>query len=91
MTRFNAYAQWFEESGDTAVAGNQEVADPEGLPRDQFVIGSPETCIESIRRYRARFPVDILTFDANQPGLDPAAARRGLDLFAREVVPAFAR
>jgi alkanesulfonate monooxygenase SsuD/methylene tetrahydromethanopterin reductase-like flavin-dependent oxidoreductase (luciferase family) len=89
LTRFNAYAQWFKESGDTAVVGNQAVAGTEGLPRDQFVIGSPATCIESIRTYRAKFPVDILTFDANQPGLDPAAARRGLELFAREVIPAF--
>jgi alkanesulfonate monooxygenase SsuD/methylene tetrahydromethanopterin reductase-like flavin-dependent oxidoreductase (luciferase family) len=85
FNRHNTYARWFKAAADQP--GNDEVATPEDLPRHDYIVGSPETCIRRIHEYKQQFNVDVLTFDANQPGLALKASLRSLELFAKHVMP----
>jgi alkanesulfonate monooxygenase SsuD/methylene tetrahydromethanopterin reductase-like flavin-dependent oxidoreductase (luciferase family) len=85
FNRHNTYARWFKAARDQP--GSDEVATPEDLPRHDYIVGSPETCVRLIREYRTQFDVDVLTFDANQPGLALKDSLRSLEMFAKHVMP----
>jgi alkanesulfonate monooxygenase SsuD/methylene tetrahydromethanopterin reductase-like flavin-dependent oxidoreductase (luciferase family) len=87
MDRHNKYARWFETAQDRE--GVEVVSSPEELPREDYIVGSPETCIRQIERYREQFPVDVLLFAANHTLGTLSGSLPALDLFAREVLPAF--
>jgi alkanesulfonate monooxygenase SsuD/methylene tetrahydromethanopterin reductase-like flavin-dependent oxidoreductase (luciferase family) len=59
------------------------------LVRHTLLLGSPELLIERIRGYRA-LGFDHLIFRPMWLGMPIEQARRSLELFAREVMPAFA-
>ncbi len=59
------------------------------LVRHTLLLGSPEDLIERIRGYEA-LGFDHLIFRPMWLGMPVEQARRSLDLFAREVMPAFA-
>lgn len=82
--QYNRYAEWFAQGGTTPAA---TVADPDELPRDRLVIGTPDDVIKGIRGLYERHPFDCLYFWARLPGQSAETAHRSLELFAREVLP----
>jgi probable F420-dependent oxidoreductase len=63
--------------------------DLDRLMDDRFVIGGPEQCIARIRRFVEQYGMTHLICRMFFPGMPHAQIMRGLELLAREVVPAF--
>jgi alkanesulfonate monooxygenase SsuD/methylene tetrahydromethanopterin reductase-like flavin-dependent oxidoreductase (luciferase family) len=72
-------------------AQQRDQAPPLGLLAGQgvYVIGSPKTCRETVERYRA-IGADQLICWFQYGGLPHEQIMRSIDLFGREVLPAFA-
>jgi alkanesulfonate monooxygenase SsuD/methylene tetrahydromethanopterin reductase-like flavin-dependent oxidoreductase (luciferase family) len=85
----NRYREWFAAAGDHAASG-PPLADADELPRDIYVVGTPEQVIEEIEAMRSRFAFDHLYFWSRPPGLDVEKSSRSLELFAKHVIPHFA-
>jgi alkanesulfonate monooxygenase SsuD/methylene tetrahydromethanopterin reductase-like flavin-dependent oxidoreductase (luciferase family) len=58
--------------------------------KNRFVIGDPDFAIRQIQRYREALGATELICWMHVPGVSGADALRSVELFAREVVPAFA-
>ena len=59
--------------------------------QDRFVFGTPEECVETIRRFSAEAGVDDFLMVFRYPtGPDHQAVLAAMELFAAEVAPAFA-
>jgi probable F420-dependent oxidoreductase len=63
--------------------------DLDGLMEDRFIIGGPEQCVARLRRFVEQYGLTHLICRMFFPGLPHAHIMRGLELLAREVVPAF--
>ncbi|MBI4593898.1 MAG: LLM class flavin-dependent oxidoreductase [Candidatus Rokubacteria bacterium] len=63
--------------------------DLDRLMADRFVIGGPDQCIAAIRRLVERYGMTHLICRMFFPGMPHAHIMRGLELLAREVMPAF--
>lgn len=87
LYQYNRYREWFAAGGD---APAELLTDAEDLPRDRYLIGTPEQVIEGIERLYERHRFDRLFFWARPPGLDLEASQRSLELFAAHVLPHFA-
>lgn len=61
----------------------------EAISRDRFVVGTPDRCVEQIRRFRDTFGMDHLICRLYFPGMPHAHIMQELRLLAREVMPAF--
>ena len=62
----------------------------EEFVRDRFVFGTPEECVETIRRFSAEAGVDDFLMVFRYPtGPDHASVLAAMELFAAEVAPAF--
>ncbi len=61
----------------------------DGLMEDRFIIGGPEQCVGRIRRFVERYGMTHLICRMFFPGLPHRHIMRGLELLAREVMPAF--
>ncbi len=59
------------------------------LDRERFIIGSPETCVKKIQRYRESFGVTHLIFRLFFPETPDDFILRELELLGQEVLPAF--
>jgi alkanesulfonate monooxygenase SsuD/methylene tetrahydromethanopterin reductase-like flavin-dependent oxidoreductase (luciferase family) len=86
----NRYREWFAAAGDHAASG-PPLEDADELPRDIYVVGTPEQVIAEIEAMRSRFAFEHLYFWARPPGLDIEKSSRSLELFARHVIPHFAQ
>ena len=86
LYQINLYAQWFGEAGMQIAAVAKSRAD---LASRGAMIVSPEQAIDAIRRYCAEQPITRFYGWTLPPGLPPAWADEHLELFAREVIPAF--
>jgi len=64
-------------------------ADLDRLMADRFVVGDPARCVEQIRRFVDGYGVTHLICRMFFPGMPHRAILRGLELLAREVMPAF--
>jgi alkanesulfonate monooxygenase SsuD/methylene tetrahydromethanopterin reductase-like flavin-dependent oxidoreductase (luciferase family) len=64
-------------------------ADLDGLMRDRFLIGGPDQVIAGITRFVEAYGLTHLICRLFFPGMPHAHIMRGLDLLAREVMPAF--
>ena len=62
---------------------------PDSVAQDRFVIGTPDQCIEKIRRFRDAFGVDHLICRLYFPGMPHEHTMQELRLLAKEVIPAF--
>jgi probable F420-dependent oxidoreductase len=62
----------------------------EGLARDRFIIGGPESCRAQIERFRSRLGIDELILRLSFPGMPSARIQAGLRLLGEHVLPAFA-
>ena len=83
----NAYRRWYREAGDLDEA---DLLDPDALPRDTYICGTPDECTEAIERLQQEFPFDEFIFWAQAPGFPIDKSTRSLELFAEEVMPRFA-
>jgi probable F420-dependent oxidoreductase len=63
--------------------------DLDRLMEDRFVIGGPEQCVAQIRRFVEQYGMTHLICRMFFPGMPHAQIMRGLELLAREVMPAF--
>jgi probable F420-dependent oxidoreductase len=63
----------------------------ERLSENRIILGDPESCVRQIERFQRTLGVTHLICRMSVPGISREAARAALDLFAREVMPAFAR
>jgi probable F420-dependent oxidoreductase len=65
------------------------IFEPHRLAADRMVIGSPDDCIEEIGRYQRLLGATEILFRVHHPGMPTSKVRACLELFAREVLPAF--
>jgi probable F420-dependent oxidoreductase len=63
--------------------------DLDKLMEDRFIIGGPEQCVTKIRRFVEQYGMTHLICRMFFPGMPHAQIMRGLELLAREVMPAF--
>ena len=63
--------------------------DLDRLMEDRFIIGGPEQCIAKIRRFVEQYGMTHLICRMFFPGMPHAHIMRGIELIAREVMPAF--
>ncbi len=63
--------------------------DLDKLMEDRFIIGGPDQCIAKIRRFVEAYGMTHLICRTFFPGMPHAHIMRGLELLAREVMPAF--
>lgn len=75
----------FESAGDTDAA-LEELRDH---AEDRFIIGSPETAIEEIKRYQSTVNMDDIILRMHFPGLDQSKSARSMRILANEVMPHF--
>lgn len=61
----------------------------EEIGRDRFIIGSPETCIRTIRTFVDQLGIDHLICRLFFPGMPHDHIMREIQLLAAEVIPAF--
>lgn len=87
LYQFNRYREWFAAGGDAPAA---TVDDPDELPRDRYLIGTPDEVSAKIEALYEREPFHRLFFWARLPGLSQELSQRSLELFAAEVMPRFA-
>jgi len=59
--------------------------------RDRYIIGTPDDAIEAVAHLRDELDVTELTCWMQLPGVSSELAMRSAELFAREVIPAFAQ
>ena len=84
----NRYREWFAAAGDHSFSGEPlKVAD--ALPRDLYLVGTPEQVVAEIEAMCRRFPFDGIYFWARPPGLAIERSSRSVELFARQVIPHF--
>jgi alkanesulfonate monooxygenase SsuD/methylene tetrahydromethanopterin reductase-like flavin-dependent oxidoreductase (luciferase family) len=81
LYQFNRYAEWGGRAG-------LERADD--LPRDRYIVGTPEDVVRALGEIVGRTSCDRLIFWARPPGLAIERATESLELFARQVAPAVA-
>jgi probable F420-dependent oxidoreductase len=63
--------------------------DLDKLMEDRFIIGGPEQCVSRLRRFVEQYGLTHLICRMFFPGMPHARIMRGLELLAREVLPAF--
>jgi alkanesulfonate monooxygenase SsuD/methylene tetrahydromethanopterin reductase-like flavin-dependent oxidoreductase (luciferase family) len=67
----------------------ETAADLDRLMVDRFLIGTPEQIVRGLQPYVAQYGMTHLICRLFTPGMPHARIMRQLDLFAREVMPAF--
>ena len=78
LYQYNLYREW---GGGTTIRSADE------LPRDRYLIGSPEQVAAGVRALIERTGAERLFFWARPPGLGIERANRSLERFAKEVIP----
>jgi alkanesulfonate monooxygenase SsuD/methylene tetrahydromethanopterin reductase-like flavin-dependent oxidoreductase (luciferase family) len=78
LYQYNRYREW---------AGGQTLASADELPRDRYLIGSPDEVAAGVSAIVERTGCDRLYFWARPPGLAIELANRSLERFAKEVIP----
>ncbi|MDW8119966.1 MAG: LLM class flavin-dependent oxidoreductase [Chloroflexota bacterium] len=84
--KYQAYAQWGQ---DKALPGQETFRTRlDALAQDRFIIGSPDDCSRVLERY-AELGIGSAHFRMHWPGMPLSQALRGMELFARRVMPRF--
>jgi alkanesulfonate monooxygenase SsuD/methylene tetrahydromethanopterin reductase-like flavin-dependent oxidoreductase (luciferase family) len=78
LYQYNRYREW---------GGDPQLERAADLPRERYIVGSPEEVAAGIRAIHERTRCDRLYFWARPPGLDIELGNRSLELFAKEVIP----
>jgi probable F420-dependent oxidoreductase len=88
LHQHNMYSDWYDEGGGTVASiSRRRLSDPEQLPRERFVIGTPDQCVQEVRRFHEMVPFTHFAFWAQLPGVDPNRSLESMRLFATEVMP----
>jgi alkanesulfonate monooxygenase SsuD/methylene tetrahydromethanopterin reductase-like flavin-dependent oxidoreductase (luciferase family) len=82
LYQFNRYREW---------GGGEPLASADDLPRDRYLIGSPDEVAAGVQALVDRTGCERLFFWARPPGLGIDLANRSLERFANEVVPLLQR
>ena len=77
---------WRHPFIDSSVA-----TDLDKLMKDRFIIGGPEQCVATIRRFVEQYGMTHLICRVFFPGMPHRHIMRELELLAREVIPAFGK
>jgi alkanesulfonate monooxygenase SsuD/methylene tetrahydromethanopterin reductase-like flavin-dependent oxidoreductase (luciferase family) len=86
-SKYRAYSEWGQGE---SLPGSETFEQPfRDLARDRFIIGTPDECLRAIERIRDTLAVDFLFIHCHWPGLRHAETEAMIDLFGREVAPAF--
>jgi alkanesulfonate monooxygenase SsuD/methylene tetrahydromethanopterin reductase-like flavin-dependent oxidoreductase (luciferase family) len=89
MYQAEHYGKWLSAAAGTSDMSKVLIRpDPERLKRTS-ILGPPEEVRARISEVIESGPITDLITVAQLPGLDPAKARRSLERFGREVLPAF--
>lgn len=88
MYQAQHYAKWLSAAAGTDPSRAMIRPDPERLRRTS-VLGSPVQVRDRLKEIFDTVPMTDLTMATQLPGLDPPKARRSLQRFAAEVLPAF--
>jgi alkanesulfonate monooxygenase SsuD/methylene tetrahydromethanopterin reductase-like flavin-dependent oxidoreductase (luciferase family) len=78
LYQYNRYREW---------GGAPQLERAENLPRERYIVGTPDEVAAGIRAIHERTRCDRLFFWARPPGLDIERSSRSLELFAKEVIP----
>jgi alkanesulfonate monooxygenase SsuD/methylene tetrahydromethanopterin reductase-like flavin-dependent oxidoreductase (luciferase family) len=78
LYQYNRYREW---------GGGRTLASPDELPRDRYLVGSPEEVAAGVSSIAERTRCDLLFFWARPPGLAIELANASLERFAKEVIP----
>jgi alkanesulfonate monooxygenase SsuD/methylene tetrahydromethanopterin reductase-like flavin-dependent oxidoreductase (luciferase family) len=82
LHQFNRYREW---------GGGELLASADDLPRDRYLIGSPDEVAAGVQALVDRTGCERLFFWARPPGLGIDLANHSLERFANEVVPLLQR
>jgi alkanesulfonate monooxygenase SsuD/methylene tetrahydromethanopterin reductase-like flavin-dependent oxidoreductase (luciferase family) len=85
----NVYAQWARESGEPN-ARPGDLTDTAQLPRDSFLIGTPERVLSELMTVFEQGPVSEVIFWARPPGVSLDDSSASLQLIADRILPALA-
>lgn len=84
---FNSYAKWFE-GADTSPWPHFDSADQ--LRSANLVnILTPDQAVNHLKKRIAEVPVEMYTMMLSAPGADMSSVEKGLELFAKKVMPHF--
>ena len=86
LYQHNLYRRWYRDAGDSQAP---DLDDPSELPRDSYIVGTPDDCERAIRNLRRELPFEEFVFWAYPPGFSVERSMRSLELFARKVIPRF--
>lgn len=89
LYQHNMYCQWAVEAGMLRRDGGVTLDMPDQLPRENYIIGTPATCIAKLDVMQEQLNVDEFMLWAVLPGFDIDKATRSLERFATEVMPHF--
>jgi alkanesulfonate monooxygenase SsuD/methylene tetrahydromethanopterin reductase-like flavin-dependent oxidoreductase (luciferase family) len=78
LYQYNRYREW---------GGGRQLSSAEELPRDRYLIGSPDEVAAGVTALVERTGAERLFFWARPPGLPIELANRALERFAKEVIP----
>lgn len=86
--KYKAYADW---GLDKPMPKEESLSAPFAeLARDRFIIGTPEECRAELVRYNERVGVNHFLLRPQWPGMPQKQVLGQIELFGREVLPAFA-
>lgn len=84
MRKYASYVDWGQ---DEVFERDDFRAAWDRLAADRFVVGSPETVVAELERYRDRLGLDFLAPRMKYPGMAWEDVEPSLELFADEVMP----
>lgn len=87
LYQLNGYAEWFGKAGMPRLPRIRDAAHLREL--GMFNVVDVDTCIEMIRAYAAEVPLTHYYSFTIPPGLPASRMQPHLELFSREVIPAF--
>lgn len=86
LYQYNRYREWFAAGGEAPAA---TLTDPDQLPRERYLVGTPDDIAARIEELHLRHGFARLFFWARPPGLPFEASQRSLELFVERVLPSF--
>jgi alkanesulfonate monooxygenase SsuD/methylene tetrahydromethanopterin reductase-like flavin-dependent oxidoreductase (luciferase family) len=86
LYQHNLYRQWYRAAGASEAP---DIRDADNLPRDSYIVGTPDQCENAIRSLQRQLSAEEFIFWAYPPGFSTRESTSSLELFAREVIPRF--
>jgi len=84
LYQHNLYRKWYREAGDSSAP---DLTSADQLPRQNYIVGTPDECAAAIRALHAEMPFEEFIFWTHPPGFPVERAMPSLELFRQKVVP----